>query len=342
MTSMSQFTFPGISDKESPQQKSIRSSDETLSKKCPHDGRYSNTSSYSWIGNHWRPPTDVPLYSPDDMRNIFSKERTLWIGDSTARQDYVTLYNVVKSSTPFNVAVSELEYGINVNKGRVTEPCQPDGNGTHILPSGLSLCRRIDDRGGNVGDRNVTAASSTTTTTAHGSNYDWSPLMCLRDAMNYTLENKQMLIDNYSTIIFSLGIWEVIRPYDCGKKDETYVLEVLDTIQRELAEGGNLNIVWKVHVGSGNENHFQKKKGAAVQQWTREWFTKSQQQTNLTNNMRMVDLAKELEARTYGSSRIQGDLQPHVGPAARTLLLQMVTHAMIQQKECTSVTDSRA
>jgi hypothetical protein len=272
----------------------------------PHIG---NSPAYTWFGNHWRPPPGVPLYSADDMRRIFTQGNVLWIGDSTARQDYVTLYNILTANTPKNIPVIDLEEGINVNKrGKTTEPCQ------RHKKMDLLLCRTLD------GSKDTFY-------------YDYTERICWNDVVHYVTANQEHLLRIYSTIIFSVGIWDVLRIDHCGNKNAIYVWDVLDTIHQNLTfsnENSNLRILWKVHTGAGNENITQMERSADIQRLTREWFIAHPPE----DKMRMVDLAKEMEGRTYGPSRIEGDISPHLGPIARTLFLQMAAHVLELSQEC--------
>jgi hypothetical protein len=276
-----------------------------------------SAQSYSWIGNHWRPPAGVPLYSPRDMRDIFSQENILWIGDSTGRQDYVTLYNMLvppafnnsKDHNIHDIAVSTLNHGINVNKqGKVTEPCQKQQRKTLKL----LLCRKTGN------DK--------------GYNYDYTEKICLNEVLNLVTTNQNVLTNSYSTIIISVGIWDVVRMEYCGRQNVTYVVDVLDVLEKQLC-GTNVQIYWKVHCGAEDENPDQMERSATIQKLTREWFVRKQQSKNDTANMHIIDLAIEMKGRTYGPSRLNGDIRPHVGPLARTLFIQMVTQAVVQNKK---------
>lgn len=85
-----------------------------------------NNQTYTWYGNQWMPPKGVPLYTRDDMMQAFSQFDTLWIGDSTTRRAYATIFALVNSTTPM-VSVSTIDGHrvINVNKryyaGKVDE-----------------------------------------------------------------------------------------------------------------------------------------------------------------------------------------------------------------------------
>jgi hypothetical protein len=317
---------------------------------CSNDNTASATSAspgaaqsdYTWVGDHWRPPVGIPLYSARDMQIIFSKEQTLWIGDSTSRQDYVTLYNMIMAATESNqnkdksnsqantlddIAVTVLDHGINVNKqGKITEPCQKQ------IPNALDLliCRTI-------GNNHTTTTTTTTTTTKVNdgyNNYDYSEKKCWRDVVDFITTNQNIITRTYSTIIISVGLWDAVRFGYCGRHNETYIADVLDRVKNQFSST-NVQIFWKVHCGADNETAPQKERSAMIQQLTREWFGRQQSSKNYTN-LHMVDLATVMEGRIYGPSRLSGDLPAHVGPLARTLFLQMATQAIEQNKQCTA------
>ncbi|KAG7355186.1 hypothetical protein IV203_004542 [Nitzschia inconspicua] len=279
---------------------------------------FDSSLSYSWVGNQWQPPSGVPLYTIQEMRHIFTQGNVLWIGDSTARQDYVTLYNMITSSSSThdddhyysNLTVAQLNEGINVNKGgKITEICD------RRYPLDLLLCRDI----GNATVNNKIV------------HYDYTEQICFRDVFNYINTNWRQLVAKYSTILVSVGIWDVIRFQYCGGQNVTFVRDVLNVIDEKFSANGHVQVLWKVHCGAGNENASEMDRTAQIQQLTRDWFA-THPQNNHTNNMAMIDLAKEMEGRTYGEARIAGDIPPHLGPTARMLFLQMATHEMAQQK----------
>jgi hypothetical protein len=49
----------------------------------------------TWIGNNWIPPAGKKVYSAADMKLFFQKHSVLWIGDSTARRAFNTLYGIL-------------------------------------------------------------------------------------------------------------------------------------------------------------------------------------------------------------------------------------------------------
>mmetsp|Transcript_4872 Transcript_4872/g.11883 ORF Transcript_4872/g.11883 Transcript_4872/m.11883 type:complete len:425 (+) Transcript_4872:150-1424(+) len=77
---------------------------------------YATALDYSWLGFTWVPPLGVPFYPGSEMRRLFATENTLWVGDSTGRQDYQTAYAVVNADDPDNVNLGSMRANINKNK----------------------------------------------------------------------------------------------------------------------------------------------------------------------------------------------------------------------------------
>lgn len=83
----------------------------------------------SWIGNRWFPSLEhYRIYGPDELKEVFSKYNILWIGDTTARQDYTTLYAIL-NRTNTDITVLDIDdprvIDINLHNKRVKheEPC---------------------------------------------------------------------------------------------------------------------------------------------------------------------------------------------------------------------------
>lgn len=271
-----------------------------------------------WVGEQWHPSSNVHLFTPREMRLLLSRENTLWIGDSTARQDYVTMHNLMSASNWRDIPLVEVQDGINVNKERITEPCLLKQNLTDF---DLVFCRHLADSNFTSNSTNLPDVGA----------YDFIRRNCFTDVAFLLNSTHQRLLNDYSTIVFSLGVWDSVRPWDCGRRDAEYVTELLDLIQEKLAaKNQHLQIIWKLHAGAGNEQAGQRGMTAAVQGHVRAWFAAATSR----HNIHLVDFAGELKERTYGNARLHGDLAPHVGPAARTLVSQMVTQELFQSRMC--------
>lgn len=86
-----------------------------------------NSSQYTWTGNHFIPPKNVPTFSPMDYYQYFSKRNVLFIGDSTARRAYGTLRAMMTSDDYSNIPVDNINSPrvIDMNRRpRLREACQ--------------------------------------------------------------------------------------------------------------------------------------------------------------------------------------------------------------------------
>ncbi|KAG7346022.1 hypothetical protein IV203_005090 [Nitzschia inconspicua] len=289
-------------------------------------------SSYSWIGNTWIPPTGVPRFTPDDMRNVLQRENTLFVGDSTARQDYFTMYNlmnVIDNDDSRDITYEQLNHGINFNKGgRNDENCTLRED---QLSTMLSVCRQIPRS--NVTD-NLPATTPTqpnhnaTHKDPTGGSFDLTvnpePHICFSSISDFV--NESTVASHYSIVIYSLGIWEVVRPRDCRNSGLDSLSHSLSLLQ-EFSERTQTIIVWKTHGGSFMENEKQRNFTQSIQDVARKWF-----ETHQPRNMILVDFGTQVVPRTYGNNRISGDVHAHFGADARTLSLQMIIDAIYKQK----------
>jgi hypothetical protein len=66
-----------------------------------------NSSQYTWMGNYFIPPKGVPTYSPADYLSYFTRRNTLFIGDSTVRRTYGTLFAAMTSNNHENIPTIE-------------------------------------------------------------------------------------------------------------------------------------------------------------------------------------------------------------------------------------------
>jgi hypothetical protein len=72
------------------------------------------------------------------MQELLRKENVLILGDSTARQNYFTMYNLMNATDSLDISLEMLDHGINVNKHRITEKCSLRDD---AVTSILSVCR---------------------------------------------------------------------------------------------------------------------------------------------------------------------------------------------------------
>ena len=135
----------------------------------------------TWIGNRWFPSLEhYRVYGPDEMKEVFSKYNILWIGDTTARQDYATLYAIL-NRTDTDIKVLDIDdprvIDINLHNKRVKheEPCTKRDD--------LVICRENQ-----------------------GKLYDWHLRHC---AHRVDTSKWQSFWKNYNLVIISVGAMEL-------------------------------------------------------------------------------------------------------------------------------------
>lgn len=82
----------------------------------------------SWIGNQWIPPPGYRLHSTREIQSYFQKRSILWVGDSTARRAYGTMYGILNATeAPDDVEIHQLDHPrvLNMNKTTVDDSSLP-------------------------------------------------------------------------------------------------------------------------------------------------------------------------------------------------------------------------
>jgi hypothetical protein len=187
----------------------------------------SNSSQYTWTGNHFIPPRGIPTFSPIDFLAHFQKRNTLYIGDSTGRRAYATLYGAMNSSDVSNIPVVDLDSGsvIDFNKkGQRKERCGISDRGLFRLNSSSFVCRQLfhsssEDFGSSNDAANATNATiisnDISTTTTRSGKFDYLPEACMKELISLFSNANADLFQDYDLIVINVGIWEGIRRRDC-------------------------------------------------------------------------------------------------------------------------------
>jgi len=405
------------------------------------------TMSFRWIA-----PQGRPYLTSRDIVTIFQQENTLWIGDSTGRQDYQTMYSlldpqfvqqqpqhmgtinekddesnkkkntsIASTSTPtyytsvFDINKKSLNRNINKGKGQRLVTTLQKLQSYHCAP----VKRNMTLQGANVtsfyrdmGELNhegtrqgcvtydnkeqdsngTTIISPTTfadlgafttattipitttgtaTTTAITGRLDLTGGFCFDTVRHQIKQYRAELQGEYSVIIFSVGIWESQKAWDCRKpySADLSVVEVyklLDYLHTHVASP-SLYIIWKLHGPSDHPKHSQfDNRDNSIAAGIRDWFakkTKGKQQqqqhyyhgnSNKKNNatgtqslasspsvlfippllpyMALADFRYAVRDRTYHAARNRGDMKPHWGLEARLLSIDMVAR-LVDQKQ---------
>mmetsp|Transcript_6177 Transcript_6177/g.11697 ORF Transcript_6177/g.11697 Transcript_6177/m.11697 type:complete len:448 (+) Transcript_6177:135-1478(+) len=205
---------------------------------------------YSWVSNHWIPPKGVPTYTPQQMLEYFVTKNTLFIGDSTGRRFYTTLFAMMTASDIHNIPTKIIDSArvIDVNRGRHIgeEVCHEKGRSLAKNSTFYErLCRNLPGSSvaqlstmlNNTNTETMGFAQSTTsdvvltktpyniTMEDNKGKFDYARMNCYGEVNDYFAENgfryhydkpnATTLKKEYDLIVLALGIWEVVNPGSC-------------------------------------------------------------------------------------------------------------------------------
>eukprot|EP00537_Pseudo-nitzschia_pungens_P003754 CAMPEP_0172359888 /NCGR_PEP_ID=MMETSP1060-20121228/4006_1 /TAXON_ID=37318 /ORGANISM="Pseudo-nitzschia pungens, Strain cf. cingulata" /LENGTH=316 /DNA_ID=CAMNT_0013081703 /DNA_START=96 /DNA_END=1042 /DNA_ORIENTATION=+ len=201
---------------------------------------------YSWNGNLWMPPRNIPSLSGSEIQRLFATENTLWIGDSTARQDMQTMYTTVGAKDPNNVPISEVNKYINKGKLVFYHPGQdpphhcprrtplkvcnyPCAGGLEFVEMAQvfgtgSGCENSDTSDNNVDNNNVD--NNNVDNNNENDNpfaigkFDYTKFVCFDRVTDWIQEETTAatIRSGYTVLVLSLGIWEAVKT-DCDDAD---------------------------------------------------------------------------------------------------------------------------
>jgi hypothetical protein len=314
----------------------------------------------SWIGNLWIPPRGYRFYSLEEFRIYFARHSILFVGDSTARRTYATLYAILNATAATtgdqeDVSIWDLDNPdvIDINKKETTEVCSKDG---------LALCRHQPQR---RGLDNLAALGHSNPTISNKMPFDLMGGRCPSDIEALAKSSFQNRMKDYSLIIISMGaaelndMCEIVSSTKKSKKKKplrdylSAVRELLLIAQRQGEPSGtHTTIVWRT---MGNIGWSEDQQGLIslhkaqyrnirivnrIQQEERHTFNLSAFQDSPSTDQRrsgtrvtVVDWGKVMEPRSYPfRDRIAGDIPPHYGLEARVVFLQMLMNHLIQRE----------
>lgn len=305
-------------------------------------GHPNDAFKYWWVGDQWYSPSaTVPRYTPIDMKAIFSGLNTLWIGDSNARQNMHTMFNLINASNAHDIDQKALQRDINFNKNPPVVTCwRADFSNNSVLAHHVGVdkrefqCLQIDD---DI-DRNSPGNSANYTslptlplvknTVPSKGKFDFLFLPCLakvnslmEDELDGTLRS---LLGGYDILVLDFTIWEVVTSRCTGQwqVNENRTMHLLERLASP-----DFSVFWKT-TGPSQKHLNSIPKLDKMNNFVREFFASQNPQ-----HMHLIDWAEQMGPRSKGSDRINGDLPAHWGLQARLLAAQMVTHAVVTMQE---------
>jgi len=301
---------------------------------------------YSWVGNHWYPPMGEPNLLPQHIRRLFQSENTLWIGDSTSRQDYNTMYQLINGKSVDNIMVFELDNTGVINKQKNESMVYEYHCPARSIPTNETIV--FTDLGQVLGtDHNCLSTDTSITDpkdkAAAGPSFSWSKFSlkdqetgkfdlygnygCLHEITESVKHHGHILQREYTMFILSAGIWESVRMYDCRKKVRTagfFLVELLDVLHR--MSGPSLFVVWKTHGEVDGQINLDVSQN--LTEVARLWFSEKR-----PKYMDLADFNFVVHKRAFGRDRIVGDLKPHWGLEARLVSIDLVARAVAANQE---------
>ena len=187
----------------------------------------SNSSHYTWTGNQFIPPDGVPMFHPDDFLSYFENRNTLFVGDSTGRRAYATLYGIMKGDDLSNIQVNEIDAPnvIDFNKpGQRQEQC--DIPKRELFNSSGFVCRNLRNAtvgpaGGMDNESDIRGVTGSNHNKGITGKFDFIRRDCYKNVLDLFSAGGRVggahneLFSDYDLVVVTSGIWEGIRSYDC-------------------------------------------------------------------------------------------------------------------------------
>ena len=288
----------------------------------------------SWIGNQWIAPAGYKLISALEMRDYLSNHSILFIGDSTARRQYTTLYATLNASQISDITLNEL------NNTNVIDVNKYSTNRENSTRDGYTLFRELPSS---------SVSSNNDTTRYYSALYE---MVCLDGWVEGTKQlqflQSEMQQMKYAVVVIVFGPWELSQKFECkthniGRYDATVAL--IDQLKNWTTVYPNTKFVWRTWAGPGTKNVWERGEEARSMEWKNSQgynhFIKSlihnyqrEQHNNhgaKWNAISYIDWGMVMGPRSFPhDKRIKGDIPYHVGFEARATFDQMLINHLIE------------
>uniref|UniRef100_A0A7S3PY00 Uncharacterized protein n=1 Tax=Chaetoceros debilis TaxID=122233 RepID=A0A7S3PY00_9STRA len=317
---------------------------------------------YSWIGNHWIPPIGVSTYTPSDFLTYFRSRNTLFVGDSTNRRFYNTIFALMNATDFANIQLESLDHWTINDRGKWHHPLEgncslPDRYDPIKIPI-PSLCRDVPiEISENI---TITPQESSSLVVDHRTKkgrIDYLHLDCLRDIRELLLPEHVGNLSKYDLIVIGAGIHEVVRPGDCApmhskKENITQTEALLQTLKNSTSS--KLQVVYRTtgfKADGIDVSDWLWRTNQEARDFFRELNEKSESESKhkisstsddkhddgdiseSNSNITLVDWAAVIDKRSFGKDRINGDSKVHYGLEARLLYGQQLLHQLLLARD---------
>jgi len=313
----------------------------------------SNIAEYTWenrTSRRWIPPNNLPHLTRRDMLQIFLRENTVWIGDSTARQDYQTLYWLLRETNQSaSMDLGSLDFAVaNPQHKTLLEQYK------NINKMGKDFdyfwCHARRERKdkfffanhGMVGDQTQCFVPGETNKTipplASTGKLDYAIArnQCFDETRKELIHRASLLEElEYSAIVISVGPYQFeINNQKCqNRPSRDIVYDMLDFLRDEIASPER-TVIWKLH-GPGRPQVTNFTEDGELAEAVRNWFD-NHTQTNAQahhGGMELADFRYAVRERTNETHRIWGDHPMHWGLEARLLSIDLVARIIARKND---------
>ena len=272
----------------------------------------------SWLGNTWIPPYPWKHFSAEEMREIYGRRRTVWVGDETARRAAMTMFSVLNGTT-VNVPVALAESEIDINKRKETETC-PRWSKTlytnEVYPV-VSICRPVQP----TGDLAMVSAVC---------------LQHVKRLLSVEIERGGVITPSFDVMIVSLGIWHHTKESICrlqaGETLTSLVQDISRLMHQLLASQPHLKFVWRTSGWIGTPMEQQQQ----VLEINKAIMDSVDNANNTQKQISYVNWGGAMEARSFGYYRLGGNEKEVYDLEPRLALIQMITNQLQSMEDTPS------
>jgi hypothetical protein len=300
-----------------------------------------------WLGQTWVPPHPWRLFGPSELLAMYQDTKMLWIGDSTGRRSFATMYAILQETAHdkngttqhHHVSTKAMDHHtvIDVNKKSTTEFCTKWSNNETMAAAKLnnvpypSLCRPTP-----AGNNRSSSSSSSSSSGQHrGGEFSYASATCystIENLLASELAGTTNFTADVDVIVIAVGIWEVQRKGDCdylergNKNNDTKTLrksamQRLDFALQVAAKFTNQTgkiIIWRTAgYGFGPTiapmNVLNNRTMDFIDSLENGDDSTSNDSNNNRNSLMYVNWGGAVQPRSFGEDNIVGDMAPHYG-----------------------------
>jgi hypothetical protein len=243
----------------------------------------------------------------------------LWVGDSTGRRTFATMYAILQETSNSNVsgygahvstAAMDHPSIIDVNKKTATESCTKWTNETVAAAKSKNLpyptlCHPVaGNKNSSLGEFSYAAASCYSS---------------IENLFASELAGKTNITADVDVIVVVVGIWEVVRKADCNKlekdkntttrKSSMQRLNLALEVSAKFASQTGKIIIWRT---AGYSFQPTVAPMNVLNNQTMD-FIDSPNSNHNRSNLMYIDWGGAVKPRSFGADNIAGDIAPHYG-----------------------------